>query len=67
MVVDNAMAAIGAHPEQYRLVYREVRRAVLPDFPYALYFVERHELVHILACVHGRRHPHRWQARLREL
>ena len=64
--VDAALDAARQTPEQYRRVYRDVRRVPMPDFPYALYLVVRGERLHVLACTHGRRHASRWQRRARD-
>jgi plasmid stabilization system protein ParE len=65
--VDAGLRAVQEAPERYRRVYGDVRRVPVPDFPYALYFVTRGEQLHVLACMHGRRHPSRWQGRARDL
>ncbi len=41
-------------PRQFPIVYKNVRRAVLPRFPYSLFFV--------IACFHGSRDPLQWAA-----
>lgn len=50
--------------EQVPLLYAEVfpgvRRTLLPRFPYAVFYVVRNELVHILAVIHNARNPKRW-------
>jgi plasmid stabilization system protein ParE len=50
--------------EQAPLLYAEVipsvRRALLPRFPYGLFFAVRGELVHVLAVLHDARNPRRW-------
>lgn len=50
--------------EQAPLLYAEVipgvRRALLPRFPFGLFYVVRDNLVHILAVVHDARNPNRW-------
>lgn len=50
--------------EQAPLLYAEVipnvRRALLPRFPYGLFYVVRGDLIHILAVMHEARHPKRW-------
>ena len=65
--VDAGLRTAQQAPERFRQVYREVRRVPVPDFPYALYVVMRDERLHVLACMHGRRHPSRWQRRARDL
>lgn len=50
--------------EQAPLLYFEVipnvRRALLPRFPYGLFYVVRGNLIHILAVLHDARNPSRW-------
>ncbi len=50
--------------EQAPLLYAEViagvRRALLPRFPYGLFYTIRGELVHVLAVLHDARNPKRW-------
>lgn len=50
--------------EQAPLLYAEVvpgvRRALLPRFPYGLFYTLRNDLVHVLAVLHDARHPKRW-------
>ncbi len=47
-------------PLLYAEVIPSVRRALLPRFPYGLFYVVRDDLVHILAVLHDARNPHRW-------
>lgn len=50
--------------EQAPLLYAEVipnvRRALLPRFPYGLFYVVRGDLIHILAVLHDARNPIYW-------
>lgn len=50
--------------EQAPLLYAEVipnvRRALLPRFPYGLFYTVQGNLVHILAVLHDARNPGRW-------
>ena len=50
--------------EQAPLLYAEaipnVRRALLPRFPYGLFYAVRGNLIHILAVLHDARNPNRW-------
>ena len=61
------LAAVRAAPEHHARVYRDVRRAGVERFPYGVFYVVRGETVHVIACMHGRRHPRRWQSRARGL
>jgi toxin ParE1/3/4 len=50
--------------EQAPLLYAEVitgvRRALLPRFPYGVFYAVRSDLVHVLAVIHNARNPRRW-------
>lgn len=61
--VDAALADIAAMPERYPIVHGEARRALLHRFPYGVYFVLTPGLVSVIACMHARRDPRRWQER----
>ncbi|MHB8165876.1 MAG: type II toxin-antitoxin system RelE/ParE family toxin [Sulfuricella sp.] len=49
---------------QAPLLYAEaipsVRRALLPRFPYGLFYVVRGNLIHVLAVLHDAHSPSRW-------
>jgi plasmid stabilization system protein ParE len=59
--VDVAFAEIARMPERYPLVHREARRVLLRRFPY---FVATPDLISIVACMHARRDPRRWEERV---
>ena len=63
--IDATVARIAANPLQFPAVLREVRRARLHRFPYALFFRVDASEIHVLACFHSNRDPKRWQARSR--
>ena len=50
--------------EQAPLFYAEViigvRRALLPRFPFGLFYTVRGDLVHVLAVLHQARSPRQW-------
>ena len=47
-------------PLHYAEVIPNVRRTLLPRFPYGLFYVVRGNLIHILAMLHNARNPRRW-------
>lgn len=62
--VDAVVERIGANPRQFPVIYKDVRRALLRRFPYALMFIiEADETLTIIACFHGSRDPAHWQKR----
>ena len=62
--VDECLASIARVPQQYPVVRRNARRAPTRRFPYAVYFVAARHSVEVVACMHVRRDPRRWRARV---
>jgi plasmid stabilization system protein ParE len=61
--LDACIASVLRHPFQYPVVHGEKRRALLHRFPYAVIYTVAEDEVVVLACMHGRRNPKRWQNR----
>ena len=51
------------NPRQFPLIQGGVRRALLHQFPYGVYFLFEAETVAILAVLHSHRHPDVWKRR----
>lgn len=62
--VDVCLSEIQRGPELFPRVYRQVRRALLRRFPYAVYFVSTAGGIRVVACMHAKRDPRRWQRRV---
>jgi plasmid stabilization system protein ParE len=60
-VVDLALETIGFNPEQYQVVYRETRRVMLDDYPYALFYTVTEAQVTVVSCFHAARDPSLWR------
>lgn len=54
---------ISAMPEMHAKVYQEVRKALVRQFPYAVYYRVRADRVVVLAVVHNKRNPNVWKSR----
>ena len=48
---------ITSNPEQFQILHRDVRKAVVRRFPYCVYFRERGRNIVVLAVFHGSRNP----------
>jgi plasmid stabilization system protein ParE len=59
--VDGAPAAIQRNPLQHQIVHGVKRRAGLRRFPCGLFYIVFEQEIVVLACIHGRRNPRRWQ------
>jgi len=61
--LDASLAAIQRRPLAYPIVFGRLRRAVLRRFPYSVIYDLSGDEILIVACIHGRRDPKRWQDR----
>ena len=57
------IAGILSSPLASPRVRGEMRRSVVQRFPYAIYYQILSDEVVVLAVMHGRRHPRRWESR----
>jgi len=64
--VDRAVAAILESPTRWRGIGSGVRRYLLPHFPYAIYYRDYSDHLHLLAFKHHSRHPDYWRYRIAE-
>jgi plasmid stabilization system protein ParE len=61
--IDELVERLSANPRQFPVVYKNVRRALLHQFPYSLFFVIDDESLLIIACFHASRNPKHWKSR----
>jgi plasmid stabilization system protein ParE len=61
--VSNVVESLVAYPERFPIVYRQTRRVLLHRFPYSLFYRIIDDQIIVVACMHGRLHPRRWQSR----
>ncbi|MGH7582322.1 MAG: type II toxin-antitoxin system RelE/ParE family toxin [Gemmatimonadales bacterium] len=62
-IVRIALAAIERAPEQFPVVVDDIRRVRMRRFPYNLFYVVLPSGISVIAVLHERRDPRRWQAR----
>jgi plasmid stabilization system protein ParE len=62
-VVDATLERIVAYPELFPQVEADIRRAVLTNFPYAIFYRVRPHDIEVLAVFHHRRDAALWQTR----
>ena len=58
-----ALAHIEDNPQQFPVVHRDKRRALLKRFPYGLYFRIESTSAVVVGCFHGHRNPTAWKSR----
>ena len=61
--VSNVIESLVAYPERFPTIYRQTHRANLRRFPYSVFYRIIDDQVIVVACMHGRRDPRRWQTR----
>ncbi len=61
--MDVLVGRMSAGPQQFPLVFKNVRRALLRHFPYSLFFILEKENLLVIACFHASRDPLQWQKR----
>jgi plasmid stabilization system protein ParE len=61
--VSVAFTSIQRAPEQYAIAVDDIRLVPLRRFPYVVYFVGTPRGISVIAVIHSRRHPRRWQSR----
>jgi len=59
--VDGVVSRIGGNAVQFPLIRGELRRALVPRFPYALFFRVEDERAYVVACAHTSRAPFYWR------
>ena len=62
--VDEALTLVVRNPYLYPIVYRNLRRAVIRRFPFAIFFDVREDEIQVIAVFHSRRDPEGWQSRV---
>jgi toxin ParE1/3/4 len=60
----NVVERLADNALHYPLVFRDVHRALVHRFPYALFFVVGQDAVTVIACFHASRDPQQWQRRV---
>lgn len=62
--VDATMNVILRNPQQFSVVYGNLRRALTRRFPYQILFVVEDSRIIVIAVFHVKRNPKRWQERI---
>ena len=62
--IEEAVTRIIESPKRWRILEKDVRRFLLPRFPFAIYYRAPGDHIRILAVKHHSRHPDCWRARL---
>ncbi|MDQ3816371.1 MAG: type II toxin-antitoxin system RelE/ParE family toxin [Acidobacteriota bacterium] len=60
---DACLAGVRRNPLAFPQVHKEVRRALMRKFPYALFYLIEGESIVVVACFHAKRDPIDWLRR----
>lgn len=63
--ISRIFTVLGQTPLLYPVLHRDVRRAIVPRFPYLLWYRVMNQNVTVLACTHVRQDPEKVIKRLR--
>jgi toxin ParE1/3/4 len=63
VAVEGRLENVAAFPDANRVVYRQIRRAVVARFPYLIFYIAKAERVDVLAILHHARNPADWPSR----
>jgi plasmid stabilization system protein ParE len=61
--VEAVINSISRNPQLYSLVHKNVRRALVRRFPYAVFYIVEESHIAVLAIFHAKRHPATWRKR----
>lgn len=61
--LNDTIRRIRATPVAYPLQYRDLRRALVEQFPYAVFYRALEDRVVVVGVIHGKRDPVVWQRR----
>lgn len=62
--LDASLQFIGRNPFAYQKIHKEVRRALLRKFPYALFYIAEENRIVVIACFHQKRSEIDWLRRI---
>ena len=62
-LIDASFLKISNNPEGFPKVKYDIRKFVVPKYSFCIYYVDRAEVLYILAIFHDRRNPKNWQKR----
>ena len=63
LALDAKINEIQRNPNQFQLIYKNIRRALTERFPYGIFYVFEHDTIYVLAIVHTSRNPKVWKKR----
>jgi toxin ParE1/3/4 len=62
--VESGIKKILEYPEGWQIVEDDVRRHLIKQFPFGIYYIIEGDYIHIMAVMHMNREPDYWKDRL---
>jgi plasmid stabilization system protein ParE len=63
--IDGVLARVVSNPHSFPVVYRNLRRAVVRRFPFAVLYEVTANEIQVVVVFHSRRNPEVWKSRVR--
>lgn len=63
VAVQTTFQSIGLHPNMFGLIHEEIRRAIVPRFPFAVFYTVEPDRIVVLRVLHSARNPRLWPGR----
>ena len=64
--IDKTIIRITENPFQFPKETKQIRKAIVNDFPYSIFFYVADNLINVFAIFHSGRNPMIWKKRFRE-
>jgi len=63
LAVDSSFIDIRRNPQAFPKTWKEIRKYVVSDFPFCIFYVDETDVINILAVFHSKRNPQIWRKR----
>lgn len=61
--LNDTIRRVRSSPLASAVVYRDLHRALVHRFPYAVFYRVQPDVIVVVGVIHGHRHPREWQRR----
>jgi toxin ParE1/3/4 len=61
--VNRALGRVAESPNQFPVLGRDIRRAIVDGFPYGVFFVDFDDEISVIGIIHLHRDPETWKSR----
>lgn len=62
-IIDQAFRIISENPASFPIIKKRIRKFVIKDFPFCIFYLSDEEVIYILAVFHNKRNPGGWKSR----